>query len=309
MGVDMTLVESSPPQIAEQPCHNMERPQSCARFEAGRSTYWDYIQLDSLLSLPSPRTELPDERLFIIFHQIAEMSFAMILGELEQLTAEAPLPVSEWKIKLARVNAICGLFVHNTRTLGRCIDREQFLRFRETLSPASGFQSFQYRKMELISARLRDLILPSQFDLLPPDAPAELLFEHLYWRHAIPAERPAAERAMLLDFENRYLDDLRNIAIGYQRRNLAVRFAALPNGEHEDPALVRLLRKFDHIINRVRRGVHHQLALALLVDSSIPRDSTGGTDWCPYLAGSNTHIRFFPELFVSSVSGTNIKSS
>jgi tryptophan 2,3-dioxygenase len=151
--------------------------------------------------------------------------------------------------------------------------------------------------MELMTARLRDLVPRERLDALPADASAELLFEHLYWRHAIPVERPAVDRAMILDFEGRYLNDLRNVAILYQQRNLAARFAALRNEGPVDPAVVRLLRKFDHIINRGWRSVHHQLALELLASSSTPRASTGGTDWCRYLSDANTHIRFFPELF------------
>jgi tryptophan 2,3-dioxygenase len=293
MSVSRSLQQPIP---EHHPPDTGERPQRAPRSEPSRLTYWDYIRLDELLALSNPRTKLSDERVFIIFHQIAEMSLALIVGELEQLTAEVPLPVSDWKTKLKRVIAICGLFTHNVKALGRCIDREQFLSFREALSPASGFQSFQYRKMELMSARLKDLVLPDRLNLLPPDATAELLFEHLYWRQAISADRPSDERAMLLDFEARYLDELRNIAISRERRNLAARFAALPREDNTDSTLVRLLRDFDRMVNRGWRGAHHRLALALLADPHAPRVSTGGTNWRSYLETSNKGIRFFPGL-------------
>jgi tryptophan 2,3-dioxygenase len=32
-------------------------------------TYWDYIQLDTLLSIQNPRTAFPDESIFIMYHQ------------------------------------------------------------------------------------------------------------------------------------------------------------------------------------------------------------------------------------------------
>ena len=32
-------------------------------------TYWDYINLDTLLSLQQPITPYPDEKVFIIYHQ------------------------------------------------------------------------------------------------------------------------------------------------------------------------------------------------------------------------------------------------
>ncbi|MEL6557844.1 MAG: tryptophan 2,3-dioxygenase, partial [Bacteroidota bacterium] len=42
-------------------------------------TYWDYIHLDTLLSLQTPRTSFPDEKIFIVYHQITELYFQLIL--------------------------------------------------------------------------------------------------------------------------------------------------------------------------------------------------------------------------------------
>ena len=38
-------------------------------------TYWDYIHLDTLLSLQNPKTPFPDEQIFIMYHQISELYF------------------------------------------------------------------------------------------------------------------------------------------------------------------------------------------------------------------------------------------
>ncbi|RZK47146.1 MAG: tryptophan 2,3-dioxygenase, partial [Pedobacter sp.] len=48
-------------------------------------TYWDYIQTDALLNLQIQRSTLPDEMVFIMYHQINELLFKMILWELEQV--------------------------------------------------------------------------------------------------------------------------------------------------------------------------------------------------------------------------------
>ena len=37
--------------------------------------YWDYIQTDALLNLQTQRTNLPDELIFIMYHQINELLF------------------------------------------------------------------------------------------------------------------------------------------------------------------------------------------------------------------------------------------
>jgi tryptophan 2,3-dioxygenase len=45
-------------------------------------TYWDYIQTDALLSLQTQRTTLPDEMVFIMYHQVNELIFKMILWKI-----------------------------------------------------------------------------------------------------------------------------------------------------------------------------------------------------------------------------------
>ena len=47
--------------------------------------YWDYISLDTLLSLQKPKTDFPDEKIFIIYHQITELYFNLCLSEIEQI--------------------------------------------------------------------------------------------------------------------------------------------------------------------------------------------------------------------------------
>ena len=48
--------------------------------------YWDYIMTDSLLGLQIQRTTLPDEMVFIMYHQINELLFKMILVEIDQVS-------------------------------------------------------------------------------------------------------------------------------------------------------------------------------------------------------------------------------
>ena len=47
--------------------------------------YWDYTSLDTLLSLQRPKTDFPDEVVFIIYHQITELYFKLVLHEIEQI--------------------------------------------------------------------------------------------------------------------------------------------------------------------------------------------------------------------------------
>src|ERR1044071_10321950 len=68
-------------------------------------TYWDYTQVDTLLTLQNPKTDYPDEQIFIMYHQITELYFKLALNEYEQVGNNGPemLPNGKhvgWKEKL-----------------------------------------------------------------------------------------------------------------------------------------------------------------------------------------------------------------
>ena len=60
-------------------------------LQADYLNYWNYINLDTLLTLQQPRTSYPDEMIFICYHQHTELFFKLILWELEQITEEQPV--------------------------------------------------------------------------------------------------------------------------------------------------------------------------------------------------------------------------
>src|SRR5271156_967425 len=68
-------------------------------------TYWDYIHLDTLLSLQSPKTPFPDEEIFIIYHQITELYFKLALHECRQITEKHPLTAVFFSLRLKRINS------------------------------------------------------------------------------------------------------------------------------------------------------------------------------------------------------------
>src|SRR5438045_8442151 len=57
-----------------------------ASAESKGTTYWDYIEVDTLLSLQKTKTNFPDEVIFITYHQIHELYFKLIIQELEKIT-------------------------------------------------------------------------------------------------------------------------------------------------------------------------------------------------------------------------------
>ncbi len=123
------------------------------------ATYWDYLGLDRLLALQGglgpDRAPGPDELHFIIVHQTYELWFKLILSQLRlgRDHLAAPL-VPEERVPfvvhhLARVNEILRICVEQFRVM-ETLPPQDFLDFRDRLFPASGFQSFQMREVEIL---------------------------------------------------------------------------------------------------------------------------------------------------------------
>ena len=141
--------------------------------------YWDYTFVDTLLSLQHPKTDFPDEEIFIIYHQITELYFKLTLNEIEQIAHNGKNLSNEgkdlgWNNRLevdffiARVKRINNYFVALTESFGIMVngmEKEQFLKFRMSLLPASGFQSAQYRMIEICTTDINNL---TQKDIRDP---------------------------------------------------------------------------------------------------------------------------------------------
>ena len=65
--------------------------------------YWNYIELDTLLSLQKPKTYFPDEEIFIIYHQITELYFKLTLNELTRIGEQNNLEFDFFYTRLKRV--------------------------------------------------------------------------------------------------------------------------------------------------------------------------------------------------------------
>jgi tryptophan 2,3-dioxygenase len=120
--------------------------------------YSDYLQLDRLLGSQSPKSwehgkPAHDEMLFIIVHQAYELWFKQILHELDSVIAIFQRDYVEEKAvgiavdRLTRITEIQKVIVEQLRILETMTPLD-FLEFRDLLTPASGFQSFQFRLIE-----------------------------------------------------------------------------------------------------------------------------------------------------------------
>src|SRR5205085_8583524 len=112
-------------------------------------TYWDYVHVDTLLSLQNPRTSFPDEEIFICYHQITELYFKLCMNEFKQLSKSTDVTLNYLKKKITRINNYFENLVHSFDIMVDGMEPDQFLKFRMSLLPASGFQSAQYRMIEI----------------------------------------------------------------------------------------------------------------------------------------------------------------
>ena len=145
-------------------------------------TYWDYIKTDALLNLQLQRTTLPDEMIFIMYHQVNELLFKMILWEIEQVAHHKALTAEFFSSRLMRISRYFDMLTSSFSIMQDGMEIEQYLKFRNTLTPASGFQSAQYRKIEFASTDLINLIDARFRETIDRNTPYEHALNHLYWQ-------------------------------------------------------------------------------------------------------------------------------
>jgi len=257
-------------------------------------TYWDYIHLDTLLSLQNPKTHFPDEKIFIIYHQITELYFRLILLEIEQVAFDKNL--SE-PIFLTRLDRIIRYFRHLEDSFMIMIDgmeKEQFLKFRMALLPASGFQSAQYRLIELCSTDMINLVAVERRGELNEGSDLEKLLEHLYWRSGATELKSGKKTLTLQQFEDKYSKEFLEIGLKYRQVNLRKIYLRYFNNSAE---VISRLREFDTLANVLWPLAHMKSASRYLQKDPEDIKATGGTNWQKYLPPRFQKIMFFPELW------------
>lgn len=261
-------------------------------------TYWDYIQTDALLNLQIQRTTLPDEMVFIMYHQINELLFKMMLWEVEQLCHNEAPSTSFFTEKLMRISRYFDMLTTSFDIMRDGMDVEQYMKFRNTLTPASGFQSAQYRLIEFASTDLINLIdyrdKKEGFDVT---ISFENTLEHLYWQ-AAGKNRETGEKSYLLgEFERRYKKEFLRFMEEYNDINIWKKFRQLPEADQRDPMLVKAMRHYDYTVNVTWVMGHYNTAKKYIESVSGPQEATGGSDWKKYMHPKYQRRIFFPELW------------
>ena len=212
-------------------------------------TYWDYIQTDALLSLQVQRTTLPDEMVFIMYHQVNELIFKMILWEMKQISYSENIQTDFFTERLMRISRYFDMLTTSFSIMGDGMEVDQYMKFRNTLTPASGFQSAQYRLIEFSSTDLINLIDHRYRDSIDRNTPYEFALEHLYWQAAGKDYHTGKKSYLLEEFERKYKKEFLAYMEEYNTINIWQKFKQLPDLDQKNPDLVQAMRHYDHTVN------------------------------------------------------------
>ena len=257
--------------------------------------YWEYIHLDTLLSLQNPVTSFPDEFIFIAYHQISELYFRMVLHELSQLRENSSVDAEYFKIRLKRINWYFGQLIQSFDLISVGLDQQQFLKFRAALYPASGFQSVQYRMVEIASTDLINLVDKKTRDFFEDYSAVEELFKNIYWKQGAIDLNTGKKSLTLQQFEEKYEQLLLKLAHEFQNKNLYAIYKRLPFDIQKNPEIVAMLKSFDTNVNINWPLAHYKYAVKYLHKESV--NSTGGTNWQKYLPPRFQKRIFFPDIW------------
>lgn len=260
--------------------------------------YWDYIQTDALLSLQTQRTTLPDEMVFIMYHQVNELIFKMILWEMQQICHSENIKTDFFTERIMRVSRYFDMLTTSFSIMEEGMEVEQYMKFRTTLTPASGFQSAQYRLIEFTSTDLINLIDNRFRGKIDRNTPYENAFEHLYWQAAGKDYTTGKKSFLLEEFERKYKDVFLKHMEQYNSINIWQKFKQLPELDQKNSDLVKAMRHFDHTVNITWVMQHLNVAIKY-IDHSGKGDgeATGGSDWKKYMHPKYQRRIFFPELW------------
>jgi len=266
-------------------------------LHAGTINYWDYIQVDTLLSLQKTRTDFPDEMIFVMYHQITELYFKLSLHEFQQIGDRQDLDATFFIARVRRINRYFEALTKSFEIMIDGMEREQFLQFRMSLHPASGFQSAQYRKIEISSTEFLQLVDKDIRDSFTGNEPIETLFEHVYWKKGATVTETGKSTLTLSDFEARYRDEFIQLAKEQRSKNLWQSYLRLSAEDRQNGEVIQALKQNDINVNVNWPLAHYKSAVRYLQREKEDIAATGGTNWQKYLPPRFQKRIFYPELW------------
>ena len=262
-------------------------------------TYWDYIHLDTLLSLQSPKTPFPDEEIFIMYHQITELYFKLSLHECKQIAEHQELTARFFTDRVKRINAYFNSLVSSFEVMVNGMEKEQFLKFRMSLLPASGFQSGQYRMIEICATDFSRLVDKSKREEVA-HATIEEKFEYIYWKFGATELSSGKQTLTLKQFIDKYAVQFLQLSKEREHTNFSALYLKLAGQGEDVTELAEELRKLDLFVNVEWPLSHYKSAVRYLERDPVDIAATGGTNWQKYLPPRFQKRIFYPFLWTET---------
>lgn len=270
-------------------------------LQAKPINYWDYVEVDALLSLQKPRTNFADEEVFIMYHQVTELLLKLMIHEIKQVVYKKDVTEAFLIGKISRMNRYTKMLITSFDVMREGMDYEDYNTFRATLAPASGFQSAQFRLVEIYCTRISNLINEQGKKRLSGEPTMEEYFEHIYWKDA-GLKRETGEKTLTLrQFEEKYED--RFVALAKKVRGKTIE-EIVNSMDNRSTALLDILREFDRLYNIEWPLVHLNTAKHYLDSKGENKAATGGSEWKKYLHPQFQQRKFFPSLWTEEALST-----
>jgi tryptophan 2,3-dioxygenase len=247
-----------------------------------------------------------------MYHQITELYFKLSLHEFDQIGNNGPniLPNGQllgWKEKMdpnffaervMRINRYFEALTKSFEIMINGMEKEQFLRYRMALLPASGFQSAQYRMIEICSTDFINLVDKDvRANFIGKNADIKELFANIYWNKGATELASGKKTLTLKQFEKKYSEKFISLANEYKTKNLWAKYKALPEADQKNGNLINALKQLDVNVNINWPLVHYKSAVRYLQQNTEDIAATGGTNWQKYLPPRFQKRIFYPELW------------
>jgi tryptophan 2,3-dioxygenase len=232
-----------------------------------------------------------------MYHQITELYFKLSLREFEQIGHRSPIDKVFFVDRVKRINRYFEALVNSFEIMVDGMEQQQFLKFRMSLLPASGFQSAQYRLIEIYSTDFINLVHKDVREQMSGEKDIEKLFEHIYWKEGATEIKTGKKTLTLTQFEDRYKEEFIRTGKNCVEKNLWKVYSKLSENDQKDQQVIDILKQHDINVNINWPLAHYKSAVRYLAKDSSDIAATGGTNWQKYLPPRFQKRIFFPKLW------------
>jgi len=169
------------------------------------------------------------------------------------------------------------------------------------LLPASGFQSAQYRMIEICSTDFIQLVAADKRADFKTQAQPALsdMFESIYWKYGATELSTGKKTLTLKQFEEKYTQTLLHLAQARLNTNLWSLYKTLSPADQARTDLIEALKLIDVFVNINWPLAHYKSAVRYLHKDPVDIEATGGTNWQKYLPPRFQKRIFYPQLWTA----------